>query len=166
MTGCTFDPGGTLRRLRQLALRRLRPIPHQDEEDGSVLVEMALTLTVFFTLMFCFMEICLMFYSCDLISELAREGSRYAMMRSSTCQYPNGNSCASTAAQVNSYVSSYALPNMGGGTITPATAYSGNSNVVGNKVTVTVNYVLPMSMPFVPTKSLTFSSASTMPIIQ
>ena len=131
-----------------------------------MMVEVALTLTVVFTLMFCFMEICLMLYSCDLISELAREGSRYAMMRSSTCQYPNGNSCAASATQVNSYVSSYGLPNLAGGTVTPATTYSGSGNVVGNNVTVTVNYAFVTSMPFVPAKSITFSSASTMPIIQ
>jgi hypothetical protein len=166
MTGCTFDRWGTLRRLQQLASRPLRRIPLQDQEDGSMLVELAVTLTVFFSLMFCFLEICLLFYSSHLSSELAREGSRYAMMRSSTCQYPNGNSCASTAAQVNSYVSSYGLPNLAGGTITPATVYSGSSNVVGNNVTVTVNYVFTISMPFVPTKSITLSSASTMPIIQ
>ena len=135
-------------------------------EEASALIEMALSLTALFTLIFCFMEACLAVYSVDLISELACEGTRYAMVRGAACPNTTSPTCEVTASQVNSYVSAISLPNLARGTITIATTYPDGNEAVGSRVQVKVTYVFPISMPFVPKASSTMSTTSQMYIIQ
>ena len=135
-------------------------------DDGATLVEMAVTLTVLFALVFCFMEICLIIYSHNLISELAREGTRYAMVRGATCPTSSNPTCEVTASQVNSYVSSIALPNLAGGTITVATTYPNGNESPGSTVQVKVTYIFAITMHYVPTPSFTMTSTSVMTILQ
>jgi len=67
------------------------------------------SLPVLFTLLFCFMELCLAFYSYDTISESAREGTRHAIAAEfDPATNSSGATCTATAAQVNSYVSGLA----------------------------------------------------------
>jgi Flp pilus assembly protein TadG len=135
-------------------------------EEGSTLIEFALTFTVLLTLIFCVMELCLVFYSYDMISELAREGTRYAMVRGASCPTTASPTCEATASNVNSYVSGITLPNLGGGTITVATTYPDSNESVGSRVQVKVSYVFPIKMPFVPRTSINMASTSVMYIVQ
>jgi hypothetical protein len=112
------------------------------------------------------MELCLAFYSYDLISECAREGTRYAMVRGATCPTAASPTCEATAAQVNTYVSSISLPNLGGGTMTVDTTYPDGNESVGSRVQVKVTYAFPIQMPFVPKKALSMTSTSVMYIVQ
>jgi len=141
-----------------------------DGESGSSMLEFAAGLTTLFGLMFCFMELCLIFYSYCLISELAREGSRYAMVRGASCPTTASPTCEVTATQVGAYVQSIKLPNVGGGTIsvntTAASMYPDGNENVGSRVKVTVTYSFPIKMPFVPKDSLSMSSTSEMYIVQ
>ncbi|HXB63170.1 MAG TPA: TadE/TadG family type IV pilus assembly protein [Acidobacteriaceae bacterium] len=135
-------------------------------EEGSTLIEFALTFTVLLTLIFCLMELCLVFYSYDMISDCAREGTRYAVLRGASCPTTASPTCEATASQVNSYVSSNAPPNLGAGTLTVATTYPDGNESVGSRVQVKVSYVFPIKMPFVPKASLNMSSTSVMYILQ
>jgi Flp pilus assembly protein TadG len=143
-------------------------------EDGQTLIEMAITLPIMFALIFCFMELCLVFYTYDMISESAREGAQYAMLRSTDCVTNNAGvsvPCTATSTQVNTYVSHLGWPNIAGGTITPATTYvqvspNAAGNIPGNYVNVAVTYVFPIKMPFVSKNSITLNSSSQMYIIQ
>jgi Flp pilus assembly protein TadG len=143
-------------------------------EDGQTLIEMAITLPIMFALIFCFMELCLVFYTYDMISESAREGAQYAMLRSTDCVTNNAGvsvPCTATSTQVNTYVSHLGWPNIAGGTITPATTYvqvspNAAGNIPGNYVNVAVTYVFPIKMPLVPKNSITLTSSSQMYIIQ
>lgn len=143
-------------------------------ESGQALIESAITFPVLFTLLFCFVELCLVFYTHNMISESAREGTQYAMTRSSGCMTSNSGtstSCAASSAQVDTYGSNLGWPNPAGGTMTPVTTYITVSpnpagNVLGNYVVVTVSYVFPITIPFVPKNSLTLTSSSQMFIIQ
>jgi len=135
-------------------------------EHGSTLIEMAVTLPVLFTLLFCFMEMCLAFYSHDMISECAREGTRYAAFHGASCPTSADPTCEATAAQVNTFVSGRNWPNIGGGTITVATSYPNGNEAKGSVVAVKVTYVFPIRMPFVPRNPLTMSSTSQMYIVQ
>jgi hypothetical protein len=112
------------------------------------------------------MQICLAFYTHNLISELAREGTRYAMVRGASCPNSTSPTCEVTASEVNSYVSSIALPNLAGGTMTVATTYPNGNEAVGSTVQVKITYVFPIKMPFVPTPSYTMTSTSVMYILQ
>ncbi len=143
---------------------RLRRLP--ESQDGSSLVEFAVTLPVMFMLLFMFMELCLMFYTHDMISEVAREGTRYAMVRGASCPSSTNPTCEVTAAQVNAYVNSIGWPNIGGGTMTVNTTYPDGNESVGSRVQVKVTYVFKITMPFVPTQSITMTSTSVMYIIQ
>jgi len=146
----------------------------QASEDGMTLVEMALTLPILFTFLFCFMELSLAFYSYNMISETAREGTRYAMVHGASCPSSSNPTCEATAAEVDSYVLGIGWTNAAGGTMSVCTYYNNNacntnpsgSEAVGNPVKVTVTYVFPITMPFVPAKSLTMTSSSQMTIIQ
>jgi Flp pilus assembly protein TadG len=152
-----------LDQIRPLSLRRRRLA---NDADGSASIEFALTSGVLFTLLFCFMEVCLVFYTYDLISEAAREGTRYAMYRGASCPNSTTPSCEVTASQVNTYVSGLAWPNLVGGTMTPATTYPSGNESVGSTVQVKVTYTFPIKMPFVPTRTITMASTSVMPILQ
>lgn len=136
------------------------------EDSGSTLIEFALSATVLFSLVFCFMETCLAFYTHDLISELAREGTRYAMVRGATCPTAASPTCEVTASQVNAWVAAIKLPNLAGGKMTINTTYPNGNEAVGSTVSVQITYVFPITMPFVPQSSLTMSSTSQAYIVQ
>jgi Flp pilus assembly protein TadG len=136
------------------------------EENGQSMVEFAVTLPVLFTLIFCFMEMCLAFYTHNMISELAREGTRYAMVRGSSCLTSASSSCQATASQVNTFVSGIGFPNLGGGTMTVAASYPDGNAAIGSRVQVLITYVFPITMPFVPTNSISMSSTSVTTIVQ
>jgi len=156
----TFLPG----RLAERLANRFRLTA---SEDGSTLIEFAVTLPVMFMLLFMFMELCLIFYTHDMISEVAREGTRYAMVRGGSCPNSTTPTCKVNSAQVNAYVNSIGWPNLGGGTMTVNTQYSDAANEsVGSTVQVTVTYVFNITMPFVPRSAITMTSTSKMYIIQ
>ncbi len=151
-------------KLLRHARRLLAPGPHS--EDGSALIEFAITLPTLCGLLFCFLELCLLFYSYDMISESAREGTRYAIVRGASCQTTAGVSCETTAAKVNTYVSNLGWPNLGGGTMVVDTTYPKGSDAVGNPVQTKITYTFRITMPFVPTNSISLSSTSVMYILQ
>ena len=135
-------------------------------EDGQALVEAAIAIPIVTAFMFTMIELCLVFYSYCLTSELAREGSRYAIVHGATCQTATNASCTASATAVNSYVSHLGWPNLGGGTITPATTFPDGNQNPGNRAQVRVTYVFPINLPFVPQGTLSLNSQSVMYIIQ
>jgi len=147
-------------------LRRGLARPLVVRDDASAVIEMAVSLPVLCMLLFCFMEICLAVYSDDLISELACEGTRYAMVRGAACPNTTSPTCEVTAAQVNSYVSGLGMPNIGGGAITVNTTYPDGDEAVGSRVKVTVSYTFPITLAYVPKNALSLSSSSQAYIIQ
>ena len=146
-------------------------------ENGQSMIETAVSLPVLFLLLFCFMEVCLAFYTKDMISESAREGTQYAMFRSSTCtSYVNGTTgtCEAKDTAVKTYVANLGWPNLAGGSMGTSnvsvvyltnTGATGGTNTVGDEVQVTVTYAFPIILPFVPKGGLTLSSTSTMTIL-
>ena len=136
------------------------------DEDGGELLEFAVSISILFTLVFVTMQVCLGFYSYGLISESAREGSRYAIVRGATCTTAAGASCTVTAAQIQTYVSGLGFPNIGGGTMSVTASFpSGNQNP-GSLVLVKITYTVPVKIPFVPKNSWSFIATSEMPILQ
>jgi Flp pilus assembly protein TadG len=142
-------------------LKELRTSDH-----GGTLIESAMSLTILFAMLFCFMEICLAFYSRVVIAECAREGARYAMVHGATCPTASNPTCEATASEVNAYVTALAWPNLAGGTLTVATTYSNGTEAVGSPVQVKVTYVLTPNMPFVPRAPFTMTSIALATIAQ
>ena len=150
-------------------LLRLTPrwnLPWIARDEASAMIEIAVALPILCTFLFCFVEVCLAIYSQDLISELACEGTRYAMVHGAACPSTTNPTCEATASQVNTYVSSINIPNLGGGKITPDTSYPDGNEAVGSRVQIKISYSFPITMPFVPKTALNLSASSTTYIIQ
>jgi Flp pilus assembly protein TadG len=136
------------------------------DEAGESMISFAISASVLFGFLFGLIYMCLAFYTYSWISEVAREGARYAIVHGTTCETSAGASCEVTASQVNSYVSGLGLPNVGGGTATPSASYPDGGEAPGDRVKVTVTYSFPYHIPFVGSQTLSMSSSSEMYILQ
>jgi Flp pilus assembly protein TadG len=150
-------------------LRRLARI-HRTlrAEAGSSIVEFALASVILFTLVFGVMAICLALYSYNVVSEAAREATRYAIVRGSACNsFPN---CKVTSDQLNTYVRGLGFPlinvNPLSPTLTAVASWPNGNNNPQSPVQVTVTYKFPLAIPFMPSRTLNMSSTSQMIISQ
>lgn len=146
-------------------------------EDGATMVEFALTVMVTLTILFGVMATCMGLYTFNVVSEAAREGSRYAIVRGSSSCGDATPDCNATAASIQTYVQSLGFPGIdpanmqvftvwsptfAGQTCTP----SATCNNPGNQVQVTVKYTFPFTVPFIPSQTLTLWNTSQMVISQ
>ncbi len=135
-------------------------------QSGETVVTLALVLPMLIGFVFGIMQVCLLYYTWEMIAESACQGSRYAMVRGSTCETSAAASCTITAAQVNSYVKGLGWPNLGNGTMDVSTTFPDGDEVPGHRVMVTVTYSFPYQIPFVVTRTLSFSSSSQVYFVQ
>lgn len=141
-------------------------------------MEFALTFIVVMGLLFGVMQICLAFYTYQVVNEYAREGTRYAIVHGSNCFLANGTtSCYNdTNAELQTVVQNYGYPGITASNVVVTAAYNpapGQTACLttgckgtGDQVTVTVTYPYTLSVPFIPSKTWTMSSSSTMIISQ
>jgi Flp pilus assembly protein TadG len=142
--------------------RTLRP------EAGSSIVEFALASTILFALVFGVMAICLALYSYNVVSEAAREATRYAIVRGSSCNsFPD---CKIDSPGLQTYVQGLGFPliniNAPSPALTAVASWPNGNNNPQNPVQVTVTYTFPLGIPFMPSRMLTMSSTSQMIISQ
>lgn len=145
------------------------------------MVEMAMSIVLLVTFMFGIMEISLAVYTYHFLSEAAREGTRFAIVRGSSlgsaCTAPGPPTCIARSADIQTYVKTLNFPaiNPSNMTVTPVwSAYpagvtctpSSTCNNPGNLITITVKYNFPLSIPFVPASTIAMSSTSAMVISQ
>jgi len=155
-------------RLLRLVPRGLRSRGHGlvEDEEGAALIEFAMTVPILMACFFGLVQVCLACYIHQVLTESAREGTRYAMVRGSTCVNGSGSVCTATVASVNSYVSSLAWPNVAGGTMSVVTSYPDGNEQPGSRVQVSVSYAFPFRVPFVPSETINLTSQSVMYIVQ
>lgn len=145
-------------------------------EQGSSLVETAFSMIILLTVIFGVIEICLAVYSYHFLSEAAREGTRYAIVRGASCS-GFASACPASSTDLQTYVKSISFPGIDPTqmTVTPTwSAYSsGNTcpasppcNTPGNLITIKVQYNFPLNIPFIPARTLAMSSTSSMIISQ
>ncbi|HEY4380500.1 MAG TPA: TadE/TadG family type IV pilus assembly protein [Acidobacteriaceae bacterium] len=152
-------------------------------QEGSSLIETALASSVLLLLIFGIFQMSFALYSYHCICEVAREGSRYAIVRGSTSctNTPTLTDCNASAAAIQTFVKSLNYPGINSQSMTvvsgwarvngtlPAT-WSDCSpavcNTPGNMVKVQVNYQLPLSIPFWRATTFTLTSTSQMVIAQ
>jgi Flp pilus assembly protein TadG len=147
------------------------------DEHGSAILETALSMIILISFLFGVMEMGLALYTYHFISEAAREGTRYAVVRGSTCT-GFASACPASPTDVQNYIKNLGFPGIDPAKmVVPApvwTAYTSGStcpgsppcNSPGNQVSVTVQYNFPLSVPFVPAQTFTLSSTSAMIISQ
>lgn len=152
-------------------------------EQGSALVEFALTVSILLTLLIGCMEACIAFYCYHTVNEYARVAARFAEVHGSTCLKADGTSCymgdnKADGTNTTLYnvlqsagllgVSTTSLVVKPTFTYVPSrtTCINTNCNGSGDQVTVTVTYSFPYSIPFIPKSVLNMTSSSTMTISQ
>jgi Flp pilus assembly protein TadG len=151
-------------------------------ESGSAILETALSIMILLTFLFGVMETGLALYSYHFISEAAREGTRFAIVRGSSlganCTAPGPPTCTARPVDVQNYVLNLGFPGIDPAnmTVTPVwSPYTSGSpcpaspspcNSPGNLVTVTVQYNFPLTVPFVPAHTYSLTSSSAMIISQ
>lgn len=158
-------------------------------EAGGAIVEMALSSSVLFAMFFGVFQTSMASYTYHYVSDAAREGARYAIVRGSTSciNTPNLTNCNASATTIGNYVKNLGYPGINstanmtvtttwltattdtstGTTLTTwATCSSGTCNVPGNMVKVAVSYAFPLSVPFVPKRTISVSSVSQMVVAQ
>jgi Flp pilus assembly protein TadG len=137
---------------------------HTASEQGQATVEMVVSLTTVFALVFGLFELCLFAYTCSVLNDAAQEGVRYAMMHgtdSSLCSGPDstcGNqSPYSNVQAIVTSVASASLHNVSAMTVT--VTYGNSTAAAGNPVAVRVayTYVPFLNFPGL-ANSLTFTS--------
>jgi Flp pilus assembly protein TadG len=151
-------------------------------EEGSAIMETAMSSIILLTFMFGVIEAGFALYSYHFVSEAAREGTRYAIVRGSlagatNCAAPGPPTCIAQSADIQTYVKGLGFPgiNPGNMTVTPTwSAYANGSscpggggpcNSPGNLITIQVQYSFPLTVPFIPAHTYAMSSTAAM-IIQ
>jgi Flp pilus assembly protein TadG len=131
-----------------------------DGEEGASIVEFALVGTLMCAVLFGIFQTCLAVYTYDYVSEIAREGTRYAIVRGASCA--GMTDCKITGAQLQTYLQGIQYPGTNPTnhmTVTttwftagspPSPAYTlctvGTCNLPGNLVKVDVVYAFPLAI--------------------
>jgi len=145
-------------------------------DEGANVVEMAVASSILFAMLFGIIELSLALYTYNYVSDAAREGTRYAIVRGSSCNALTN--CSATAAQIQTYVQNLGYPGVRAANTTASTTWFSPSastpvtwtscgtpcNAPGNAVQVTVTYSFGLSIPFVPKQTLSLHSTSRMVI--
>jgi Flp pilus assembly protein TadG len=143
-------------------------------------MEYAIVLPVLLTFLFGIMDFSRFLYTYHFISEVAREGTRYAIVRGSSnagtaCASASTFQCDATAANVQTYVQSLTPPGITSSSLSvnatwPGTAPTGaatacsttnGNNSPGCLVQVVVTYPYKFMLPFLPKSSSTWTVSST-----
>jgi Flp pilus assembly protein TadG len=148
-------------------------------EEGSAIMETAMSSIILLTFIFGGMEAGFAVYSYHFISEAAREGTRYAIVRGSSCVNPTDftTACPALQADIQSYVKNLGYPGIDPSNMTVTVGYAGyptgttctpsaSCNNPGNLVTVTVQYNFALNVPFIPAHTYAMSSSAAMVIQQ
>lgn len=161
--------------------RRLRAFKRG--EDGSTLMESALSLSVLLCLMLSIIGISQAAYAHHFVTFAARQGARYAMVRGSTfagtaCGSTDAFACQASATNVQNYVLGHLPLGISSSAVTVQTTWPGlaasglscltlsGTNSPGCDVQVTVNYVFKYRLPYLPSGALHLASTSTLMIAQ
>jgi Flp pilus assembly protein TadG len=161
---------------RKLRARGCETTRRANREAGGTLVEFALSATVLTALVFGVMAMCMALYIYHFVSDAAREGARYAIVRGSSCstygKFTSDCPLSTTAnpSPIQTYVRSLTFPGINPNNLTvtaswsayPARTCAAPCNSPGDLVTVRATYSYSLSIPFVLTKTLSMSSSSEM----
>lgn len=158
------------------------------DAEGSTMVEAAISISVVLMLLLGAFDFSLCFYTYHYISDAARQGSRWAMVRGdlSCSNTPNLSDCDATGDEIAAYVEGLGYPGIDSADYMKVSTnwlsvntYSGSTGQTwsscgttdtckapGNQVQVTVSYNFPLSLPFLWQKGLKLQSTSSMVIAQ
>ena len=137
-------------------------------ERGTAMVEFAFATLALFMFVFGIFEFGRVLFTYHTVSNAARLGTRWAIVRGASCTAPLDH-CNAAQADVLAYVKSQVVGVMDPSRITvdvswPGTGACANSNARGCPVSVTVHYPFVFALPLVSSQALTVSSTSQMTV--
>lgn len=159
-------------------------------DEGSVLLEWALSLSIFLALLLGTLELSLVYFAYSEVTDGAQQAARWAAVRGSqSCNnIPGMSNCNATTTDIQSFVQGLGYPGLDpakldvitqweqASSTTPttwSTCNGGCSNAPKNIVQVTVSYKVPTFFPFpsnfslnATSQTVTVSSTSSMVISQ
>jgi hypothetical protein len=145
------------------------------EESGGSMVEIALSSTVLLAVLICMLQICLVLYAYCCTAMAAREGTRFAIVRGSSCN-SFASYCPAAKADIQAYIQGLQFPAVNAASFGVTTTYSAypsgtcspsaSCNNPGNLVKIQVTYSYPISLPMVSKMTFSLSSTSQMIISQ
>jgi Flp pilus assembly protein TadG len=113
------------------------------DDRGSTLVEFAIVVIVFLTIVLGIMDFCRFLYTYHFVSEVAREGTRYAVTRGSTystaCSSTTTFACYATAGNITTFVESLSPPGIESGSLTVDATWPGALSNATGSCTTTAN---------------------------
>jgi Flp pilus assembly protein TadG len=138
-------------------------------ERGSAVVEFAIVSTVVLTMMLGIIDFGRGLYTYHLVYNAARSGTRYAIVRGSSCSAPG---CPATSDQIQTYVRGLA-PGIDPASLTVTTTWATATACAGSPyqgpgclASVQVSYPFHFLVPLLPGFTMTMSSTSQMVISQ
>jgi Flp pilus assembly protein TadG len=146
------------------------------DEQGSAILEFAMVAILLLTVVFGVIEIGLALYAYNVVSEAAREGTRFAIVRGSACT-SFASACPASKSDIQDYVQYLGYPGIDPSRMTVNTTWSVTNagttcspspscNNPGNQVQVQVTYKLPLVLPFLSSQTLSVSNTAQMVISQ
>jgi hypothetical protein len=154
----------------------LRPLSRRRGARGQALFEVLVSMIVFITMLLAVIQMGLAGYSYHYISEAAREGARWAMVRGSACTSFT-TACPAALTDIQNYVTGLAYPGITASAMTVTASWCGptsstppacstGTNAPGQIVRVAIQYKFPVGIPFVPASTITMNAMSQMVISQ
>jgi Flp pilus assembly protein TadG len=159
-----------------------RLLKHLRRQEGSALLEAALTFGIVMLLLFGAVEFSYAFYAYQDVADAARQASRWASVRGSTscANVPGLSGCGASSGDIQTYVQNLAYAGivtanlntsvtwLSASTSTPTTwsACATPCKSPGNQVQVTVSYAFPLAVPYWKASTINFSSTGSMVIAQ
>jgi Flp pilus assembly protein TadG len=128
-------------------------------ERGTSLAEFGLSFLLLFSILFGIVDFGRALYAYDAISDAARIGTRFAIVRGSSSGSP------ASASTIASFVEYNCCAGLTPTAIAVNTTWSPNNNP-GSTVNVQVSYTLHFMLPYLPTWSVPMSASSQMVISQ
>jgi hypothetical protein len=145
------------------------------EETGGSMIELVLSSTIMLAILLCMIQICMVLYAYCCTAMAAREGTRWAIVRGSSCN-SFSTSCPATKANVTSYIQGLQFPGVNAASFGVTTTYSAYPSGTcspsssctnpGNLVKIQVTYSYPINLPMVSKMTLSLGSTSQMIISQ
>ena len=122
----------------------MRPPPLFREQDGSSLIEFAISIWTVLLLVFFIFEFCMTIYTYSVLANAAREGVRYAVVHgsdTSLCSGPGSGCSDSSGANITAVVNGFAsvsFHDLRAMTVTPS--WPDGSSKPSSRVLVTISY--------------------------
>jgi Flp pilus assembly protein TadG len=148
-------------------------------QDGNNLIEYALVFMFFMSMVLGIVDFSRALYTYHFLSNAAREATRYAAVRGSTCNYdlscsaatPDTGPAAPGNTVIQDYVATIVPPGLNSTNLTTTPSWPGTGTICtvannpGCPVEVQVSYNFTFVVPFIRTTPLTLSSSSEMIIV-